>query len=66
MGEDEFLESVDLILQLHEVCNGLVAGRTLATADRGLFEHITHPSFGSLIDFKLMYSSYSNVPLNSV
>lgn len=22
----------------------------------------THPSFGSLIDFKLMYSSYSNKP----
>jgi hypothetical protein len=22
-----------------------------------------HPSFGSLIDFKLMYSSYSNVPM---
>jgi hypothetical protein len=24
--------------------------------------HVAYPSFGSLIDFKLMYSSYSNVP----
>lgn len=23
----------------------------------------SYPSFGSLMDFKLMYSSYSNVPL---
>ena len=27
---------------------------------------MTYPSFGSLIDFRLMYSSYSNVPVPRV
>jgi hypothetical protein len=63
MREDQFLEGVDLILEVHEIHNGLVTvSVSLAINVFGGLDQ-TYPSFGSLIVFKLIYSSYSKRPV---
>lgn len=61
MRENELLKRIDLVLQSHKIGNGLISTSTLAFPSVYNTEN-THPSFGSLIVFKLMYSSYSNNP----
>lgn len=67
MGKDEFLERVDLILKGHEVGDCLIA-RCLSEGFCQVLmarpKH-TYPSFGSLIDLRLIYSAYSNVPVDA-
>ena len=61
LGEYEFLEGFYLILQGHEIGDGFEAESR--SARQALW--YTHPSLGSSMFFKLMYSSYSKRPLNS-
>lgn len=68
MSKHSLLEMINAILQVHQITNGLI---TIAMAYMSIKLHkqISHnesyPSLGSSMFFKLMYSSYSNVPLNS-
>ena len=61
MCKYEFLKSIDLVLKNHEVCDSLVSRSDIS---RRSVEHEigTYPSLGSLMDLRLMYSSYSNNP----
>jgi len=68
VNKDEFLESLDLILEGHQIADSLVSevpNRSVTKTDRAGREFTAHPSFGSSMFFKLIYSSYSNNPLNS-
>lgn len=63
MREDEFLESIDLVLERHEIGDSFIAIMFNQRSDTSNQEDIeTNPSLGSLMVFKLMYSSYSNKP----
>jgi len=61
MRKYQLLESIDLILKRHQVrdrfVSSMVSNFTMCS------NRSAYPSLGSLIDFKLMYSSYSNVPI---
>lgn len=61
MGENEFLEGVDLVLKGHEIRDGLVSLVKVSHVS-GAQSRPAHPSLGSLIDLRLIYSSYSKRP----
>lgn len=61
MCKYKLLKGVDLILEGHEIGNGFVSSPKSEVIQTN--EPLrTYPSFGSLIDLRLMYSSYSNSP----
>ena len=62
MRENELLEGIDLILECHEIGDGFIAMDSISHHSRLAQLASPYPSFGSLIDFKLMYSSYSKRP----
>ena len=62
MRENELLEGIDLVLECHEIRYGLIAMDRIRHLSRLTRTALAYPSFGSLIDFKLMYSSYSKRP----
>lgn len=62
MRENKLLKGIDLILQGHEIGDCLVATIRLAFSAQVAVQINANPSFGSLIVFKLIYSSYSNKP----
>ena len=76
VSESELLERVDLILEGHEVGDGLVSGGAMeekvsyelsakARSEEGRKERPAHPSLGSSIPRSVTYSSYSKRPLKS-
>lgn len=62
MRENEFLEGIDLVLECHEIGYGFIARDRISHLSRLTRMAPPYPSFGSLIDFKLIYSSYSKRP----
>ena len=59
--EDQFLEGIDLVLKSHQVRDCFVAvGVSYNRTTRDPYS--SHPSLGSLIDLRLIYSSYSKSP----
>ena len=73
MSKDQFLKGINLILQVHQIVDSLVAvikritknNQPLELNQRGFHEKSQYPSLGSSMFFNEMYSSYSNRPLNS-
>ena len=61
MGENQLLKGVNLVLKGHKISNCLISSGMSARAFALEAEEI-YPSFGSLIDLRLMYSSYSKRP----
>ena len=66
LREDELLKGLDLILQMHQICDCLVSVCNQHPRFCKLALALTNPSFGSLMDRKLIYSSYSNVPATAM
>ncbi len=64
MRENELLEGVDLVLEGHEVRDGFISSRN--QPKHGVEFREPYPSFGSLIDLRLIYSSYSKRPASSI
>ena len=61
MRKNELLKCVDLVLERHKVCDGLVSMERSIVRALHRFS-AAHPSLGSFIDLRLMYSSYSKRP----
>lgn len=62
MRKDKFLEGIDLILEGHEVGDCFITIAVLEAFEQGRMM-VLYPSFGSLMDLRLIYSSYSKRPV---